>query len=95
VQPASGSIAGEADPVGALEPDHSSHPDFSAVIVLICRPTLEATLQSTRPRPIVVLLDNSLSMALSDPRSQAADKLRVALVSQLVPTTQPIMPARR
>ncbi len=63
---------------------------FTTLILLICRPTLEATLQSTRPRPIVVLLDNSLSMALSDPRSQAADKLRVALVSQLVPPTQPI-----
>lgn len=63
---------------------------FTCLILLICRPTLEATLQSTRPRPIIVLLDNSLSMALSDPRSQAADKLRVALVSQLIAPTQPI-----
>lgn len=63
---------------------------FGLLLLLICRPTLEATLQSSRPRPIVVLLDNSLSMALSDPRSQAADKLRVALAAQLVPPTQPI-----
>lgn len=63
---------------------------LGSIVLLICRPTLEATLQSTRPRPIVVLLDNSLSMALSDPRSQAADKLRVALASQLVPPTQKI-----
>lgn len=63
---------------------------FAFIFVLICRPTLEATLQSTRPRPIIVLLDNSLSMALSDPRSQAADKLRVALAMQLVPVKQQI-----
>lgn len=66
---------------------------FGTIIVLICRPTLETRLQSTRPRSIVVLLDNSLSMALIDPRSQAADKLRVALASQLVPPTQEINPS--
>lgn len=65
----------------------------SGILLLICRPTLEATLQSTRARPVVVLLDNSLSMALVDPRSQAADKLRVALASQLVPVNQSISPS--
>lgn len=63
---------------------------FAAVLVLICRPTMEATLQSKRLRPVVVLIDNSLSMALSDPRAGAPDKLRVALAAQLVPLTQTI-----
>jgi hypothetical protein len=66
---------------------------FGTMVLLICRPTLETRLQSSKPRSIIVLLDNSLSMALVDPRSQAADKLRVALAAQLVPPTQEINPS--
>ncbi|MBL8823081.1 MAG: VWA domain-containing protein [Planctomycetia bacterium] len=66
---------------------------FSLILLLICRPTLEATLQSQQPRPVVLLLDNSLSMALIDPRSQAADKLRLALAAQLVPPDTSINPS--
>jgi len=60
--------------------------------LLLCRPTLEATLQTRRPRPVVLLIDNSLSMATKDPRTSTADRLRLAIASGLIPLAQGIAP---
>jgi hypothetical protein len=65
---------------------------FLILALLICRPTLEATLRTQRPRPIVLLIDNSLSMSLQDPRPTAADKLRMAMLTGLLPISQGIAP---
>lgn len=65
---------------------------FLILALLICRPTLEATLQTERQRPIVLLIDNSLSMSLQDPRPTPADKLRLAMLTGLIPLSQGIPP---
>ncbi len=50
------------------------------VLLLLLRPVLVCEFAGERPRGVVLLIDNSLSMAQRDQRLSPRDKLRVALV---------------
>lgn len=49
------------------------------VLFLLLRPVLVAESRGERPRPVVLLLDNSLSLTQRDQRLSVADRRRVAL----------------
>jgi uncharacterized membrane protein len=50
-----------------------------SIIFLALRPTIVREIQRQRPRPVIVLLDNSQSMTLRDPRPAAVDRIRAAI----------------
>lgn len=60
---------------------------LALLVLLLFRPVLLAEYVGERPRPIVLLLDNSQSMQLQDRRLTDDDKLRVAVAKGLVPLT--------
>jgi uncharacterized membrane protein len=53
-------------------------------LFLLTRPILVAETRGERPRGVVLLIDNSLSMTQRDQRLSAADRLRVALAENLI-----------
>ncbi len=55
------------------------------VLVLLLRPVLLAGFKGERPRPVVLVLDNSQSMKQQDRRYTTADKVRVAIARGLIP----------
>lgn len=73
---------------------------LSLLVLLLLRPVLLIQWQGWRPRPIVLLLDNSQSMQQRDRRLTLEERLRVALAYGLVPpgtrpagTRMPALPA--
>jgi hypothetical protein len=60
---------------------------LALLLLLLFRPVLLAEYVGERPRPIVLLLDNSQSMQLQDRRLTDDDRLRVAIAKGLVPLT--------
>ncbi len=55
------------------------------VLVLLLRPVLLAEFKGERPRPVVLLLDNSQSMKQQDRRYSTADRVRAAIARGLIP----------
>lgn len=49
------------------------------LVALLARPSLVLDSQGQRPRGVAVLLDDSRSMALRDPRTAVGDRLRIAI----------------
>jgi uncharacterized membrane protein len=60
------------------------------ILALLMRPVLLATFVGERPRGVVLLLDNSLSMKQQDRRLTSDDRFRVALAQGLVPADTPL-----
>lgn len=60
---------------------------LTLLLVLIFRPVVLAEFEGRRPRPVVLLLDNSQSMSQADKRLTAADRVRVAIAHGLLPAT--------
>ena len=58
---------------------------IAVLLLLLFRPVLLAEFAGQRPRSIVLLIDNSLSMQQQDRRLSEADRLRVAIAKGLVP----------
>lgn len=65
---------------------------IALLLLLLARPTLEAIYGGNKPRPVVLLVDNSLSMTFADPRPNMEDQFRVALASNKRPLSQGIPP---
>lgn len=57
---------------------------IAVLLLLLFRPVLLAEFVGQRPRSIVLLIDNSLSMQQQDRRLREADRLRVAIAKGLV-----------
>jgi hypothetical protein len=76
------------------------------LLLLICKPVLQAEFDGKRPREIVLLIDNTQSMKQQDRRLNLPDKLRVAIAAgklppgtrldatSEVPTGTPVDPSR-
>jgi hypothetical protein len=56
-----------------------------AIVFLLCKPVAVRDVPSEKPRPIVLLADNSESMKQKDPRPTVADKVRVAIARDRLP----------
>src|SRR5919204_4851757 len=56
-----------------------------SIVFLLCKPVAVRDVRSERPRPIIVLADNSQSMTQKDPRPATADKVRVAIANDRLP----------
>ena len=69
---------------------------FASIIFLLCKPVLVRDIQTEKPRPVVLLADNSQSMTQKDPRQSVPDRIRVALANdKLAPDnglTPPALP---
>ncbi len=63
---------------------------LALLLLLLFRPVLLAEFAGDRPRPIILLLDNSQSMQLQDRRLTEEDKLRVAIAKGLLPLGTPL-----
>ncbi|HWE37039.1 MAG TPA: hypothetical protein VG406_10770 [Isosphaeraceae bacterium] len=81
----------------------------AVVVLLLARPSLVLEYRGERPRGVALLLDDSRSMALRDPRTGVGDRLRVAIAEgrvdpktswddrtsiQIVPPGMPADPSR-
>lgn len=64
----------------------------AAALFLLLRPVLLAEERVERPRPVTLLLDDSLSMTQRDQRLSAADRWRVAVAEGRVPPDAPLPP---
>lgn len=60
---------------------------IALVLLLLLRPVILGEFVGHRPRPVVVLIDDSESMKLEDRRTTEADKVRVAVARGLVAPT--------
>ena len=58
---------------------------IALVLVLLSRPVLIAEFHGERPRPVVLLIDDTESMKQRDRRVSEADRVRVALAKGLLP----------
>jgi hypothetical protein len=58
---------------------------IALVLVLLSRPVLIAEFHGERPRPVVLLIDDTDSMKQRDRRVSDADRMRVALAKGLLP----------
>lgn len=58
---------------------------IATALFLLLRPVLVTETRQERPRPVVLLVDNSLSLTQRDQRLTAQDRLRVAIAENLVP----------
>src|SRR5262245_9702175 len=56
-----------------------------SIVFLLCKPVAVRDVTSERPRPIVILADNSQSMTQKDPRPGVADKVRWAIAKDALP----------
>lgn len=65
---------------------------LAAALFLLLRPVLLAEERLQRPRPVALLLDDSLSMTQRDQRLSAADRWRVAVAEGRVPPETPLPP---
>jgi hypothetical protein len=63
---------------------------LAVLLLLLFRPVLLAEFAGQRPRVIVLLIDNSLSMQQQDRRLSDADRLRVAIAHGLTPLETPV-----
>lgn len=58
---------------------------ISTALFLLLRPVLVTETKHERPRPVALLIDNSLSLTQRDQRLTAQDRLRVAIAENHVP----------
>src|SRR3954452_24591573 len=58
---------------------------IALVLLLLLRPVILGEFVGQRPRPVVLLIDDSQSMSRVDRRTTDADKVRVAVARGLVP----------
>lgn len=63
-----------------------------SIVFLLCKPVAVRDVTSERPRPIVVLADNSESMRQKDPRPTVTDKVRWAIARDALPPDHRIGP---
>jgi uncharacterized membrane protein len=56
-----------------------------AILFLILKPVMVSDTTVDRPKPIQLLIDNSLSMKQKDPRVSILDKVRVSIARDLLP----------
>jgi hypothetical protein len=63
---------------------------ISTALFLLLRPVLVTETPKERPRPVALLIDNSLSLTQRDQRLTAQDRLRVAIAENQVPPTTPV-----
>lgn len=65
-----------------------------AIVFLLCKPVAVRDVKTDKPRPIVLLVDNSQSMTNKDPRLTIADKVRIAIAQdKLAPDHGAVAPA--
>jgi hypothetical protein len=62
----------------------------ATALFLLLRPVLVTETRHQRPRPVALLVDNSLSLTQRDQRLTAQDRLRVAIATGKVPPTTPV-----
>ncbi len=62
----------------------------AVALFLLLRPVLVAETRGLRPRGVVLLVDDSLSMTQRDQRLSAADRARVAIAENLLPPDAPV-----
>jgi hypothetical protein len=63
-----------------------------SIVFLLCKPVAVRDVRTERPRPVVVLADNSQSMTQKDPRPAVADKVRAAIANDRLPPDHGVGP---
>src|SRR5919198_6559774 len=63
-----------------------------SIVFLLCKPVAVRDVRTEKPRPVVLLADNSQSMTQKDPRPAGADKGRAAIAADRLPPNHGVGP---